>query len=363
MMKPYCEHAGITIYHGDALSVLKELPGELIQCCITSPPYWGLRSYLPDEVIIRENLSKEKRNIVEKELTLFGFIHEETKIMNTYLKKEIPEHLQKYFEPAELGLDKTPEEYVQKLVDIFREIRRVLKSNGTLWLNLGDSYSAGGRGCNERNNSFLGKGTAIAQSLGSKNTLGYKPKNLIGIPWLVAFALQADGWYLRQDIIWSKPNPIPESVTDRCTKSHEYIFLMAKNQKYYYDAEAIKEKTVTQDNNIRNPKTTKLNKVLGRSKMSGLTNNNYENRNKRSVWFVATAPYPEAHFAAFPPNLIKPMILAGCPVSGTVLDPFLGSGTTAYVAKELGRKCIGIELNEEYIKLAQKRTLQEVITL
>lgn len=188
-----------------------------------------------------------------------------------------------------------------------------------------------------------------------------KNKDLIGIPWRVAFALQADGWYLRQDIIWNKPNPMPESVTDRCTKSHEYIFLLTKKSIYYFDNEAIKEETLTNDVSVRDRDTTKLNNTPGRTRMQGLTTNNYEKRNKRSVWTVTTKPFKDAHFATFPTDLIAPCIIAGCRNGGLVLDPFMGSGTTGLVAMRHGRKYIGIELNPEYIKIAETRLNQQVL--
>ena len=213
------------------------------------------------------------------------------------------------------------------MVEVFRQIKRVLKHDGTVWLNLGDSYGNG--------------------------------KQLTGIPWRVAFALQADGWYLRQDIIWHKPNPMPESVTDRCTKSHEYIFLLTKSAKYFYDNDAIREQTITQDNSNRDRDITRLNNTPGRSRMGGLKTNNYEKRNKRSVWKINTKPYKEAHFAVFPPELPELCIKAGSSEGDIVLDPFFGSGTTGWVAQRLGRKWIGIELNEEYIKIAEKRFKQQ----
>lgn len=306
----------IEIINGDSLEVIKTLPDNAVNCCVTSPPYWGLRNYGVE---------------------------------------------------GQLGLEKTPEEYVGKMVAVFREVRRVLKDDGTLWLNLGDSYSGSGKdtwGSDEarENNRSRIKETYIPTKdecpLAGNVPSGLKPKDLIGIPWRVAFALQADGWYLRQDIIWHKPNPMPESVTDRCTKAHEYVFLMSKSQQYYYDNEAIKERTLTKDNSNRNRDITKLNNTPGRTKMMGLKTNDYDNRNKRSVWTVATKPFKEAHFAVFPPDLIKPMILAGCPTGGVVLDPFVGSGTTAIVARELGRRFIGIELNPEYADMASRRVGQ-----
>jgi DNA modification methylase len=256
---------------------------------------------------------------------------------------------------------------VANTVLIFRAVRRVLRDDATAWINLGDSYASG-------------KGTCYNPGGGHSSL---KPKDLVGVPWMVAFALRADGWYLRQDIIWQKPNPMPESVTDRCTKAHEYIFLLAKSQKYYYDADAIKEpasystherRALAKIENKSNPDSMK-NGIRPRKLAApgeGIKNNSSfdaamaimpEIRNKRSVWTVTTKPYAEAHFATFPPDLIKPCILAGCPAGGTVLDPFLGSGTTAYVAKDLGRNAIGIELNPEYVKLAEKRCAQEVLGL
>ena len=312
-----------TIIQGDALTRLKELPSEAVDCCITSPPYFGLRDYGVD---------------------------------------------------GQIGLEATPEAYVARLVEVFREVRRVLKKEGTLWLNLGDSY-AGSWG-NYHPNSPPGKhGQRLKETArwnrpayedqtfrpptSNKLENGIKPKDLIGIPWAVAFALRADGWYLRQDIIWSKNNCMPESVTDRCTKSHEYLFLFAKSQCYYFDSEAIKEPSVTND--PRRPYTSK-----GAWEMDGRApeqihsgerraGNNFSKRNKRSVWKVNTVPYREAHFATFPEKLIEPCIRAGCPEGGICLDPFFGAGTTGLVAKKLGRHYIGIELNEAYVGMAQKR--------
>jgi DNA modification methylase len=298
------------IYQGNSVDVVATFPDKSINCCVTSPPYWGLRNYNVD---------------------------------------------------GQLGLEKTPEEYVKNLVLLFREIRRCLKDNGTLWLNLGDSYAGGGRGFNEENASFLGKGQAEAQSLGYKKPpSGLKPKDLVGIPWMVAFALRADGWYLRQDIIWHKPNPMPESVTDRCTKSHEYIFLLSKSQRYYFDYESIQEPTTTSDNSNRDRDNTKLNNTPGRTKMAGLKTNDYEMRNKRDVWTVNTMPYKEAHFATFPEKLIVDMIKAGCPKGGLVLDPFMGAGTTGLVARKLERNYVGAELNPKYIQIAEKRIYDEI---
>ena len=293
--------------------MLQTLPDCSVNCCVTSPPYYGLRDYGHD---------------------------------------------------GQIGLEQTPDEYVQKLVAVFQEVKRVLRDDGTLWLNLGDSYAGSGKGANPDGSphpsTLKGKqgtntGTVTGINRPQKaHTIGLKPKDLIGIPWMVAFALRADGWYLRQDIIWYKPNPMPESVTDRCTKAHEYIFLMSKNARYYYDADAIKE-DAKPDSSVRDRDNTRLNNIPRRTRMGGLKVNNYERKNKRSVWSVTTKPYSGAHFATFPPDLIEPCVLAGCHEGGTVLDPFFGSGTTGAVAKKHRRQYIGIELNEKYIALAKKR--------
>ena len=369
-----------TVIQGDALTRLKELSSEAVDCCITSPPYYGLRDYGVE---------------------------------------------------GQIGLEESPEAYVSKLVDVFREVRRVLKKEGTLWLNLGDSY-AGSSGCHkggsEKANSNAGATNSYIMPKPGK------PKDLIGIPWMVAFALRADGWWLRSDIIWAnlsmvrpfqspKPNCMPESCKDRPTKSHEYIFLLSKSQKYYYDNEAIKE---SQSGTIHKARTFGAKKQIGTKRNDiGRTFEDNGDRNKRTVWTVATKPFAEAHFATFPPALIEPCILAGTsekgycsacgapwtrhiekcasvkkirnepyaiasgkgkhaqlftrrsscaqtigwrpscscildcawpgPLPGVVLDPFFGAGTTGLVAKKLGRHYIGIELNEAYIGMAQKR--------
>lgn len=290
------------LYLGDWLELAKTLPSESVQTIITSPPYYGLRDY---------------------------------------------------GKTGQLGLEETYQEYVQKLATGFSELKRVLKDDGTLWLNLGDSYANSGGVItygSEKQKSNIGSHGFLRQK-----SVGFKPKDLMGMPWRVAFALQDDGWYLRQDIIWHKTNPMPESVTDRCTKSHEYLFLLSKSQRYYFDNEAIKETTTTFNSNIRDRDSTRLNNVPGRSRMSGLTKNNYELRNKRSVWSVATQPFKEAHFATFPPELIRPCVLAASRQGDTILDPFNGSGTTGLVALQHGRKYIGFDLNEKYIDIATKR--------
>jgi DNA modification methylase len=301
----------VKILEGNCIEQLKSLPDESVNCCITSPPYWGLRDYGTGS--------------------------------------------------TQIGLEHTPDSYVQSIVNVFREVRRVLRDDGTLWLNLGDSYARNGGGVESKMNTVhkmnVGqKATYLAGGMQSINKVpdGLKSKDLIGIPWRVAFALQADGWYLRQDIIWHKPNPMPESVIDRCTKAHEYIFLMSKSANYHFDNEAIKVES-KQDWGTRDRTNGKYHNVgTGLQPHSGLTKS-YEKANKRSVWSVNVKPYKEAHFATYPAELIEPCVLAGCPVGGTVLDPFGGSGTTAQVAIENGRNAILCELNPEYIKLINKR--------
>ncbi len=352
----------LTIIQGDAAEKLRELPNESVQCCVCSPPYWGLRDYGCN---------------------------------------------------GQLGLEKTPEEYVAKLAGIFREVRRVLRKDGTLWLNLGDSYaqSNGRKDAEEgREGEFVRRGEDRGYAKGSnfanyggrigeaRSTAvgGLKPKDLCGIPWRVAFALQADGWWLRSDIIWAKPNPMPESVTDRPTKSHEYLFLLTKASSYFYDATAIAEPSSLsmlnqmndgyngeglkdyEGNGVQNPSSVKSRIISnarrkhrlpagwdtskgghgtihreGRAPTVEYSDVNVVTRNKRSVWTVATAPYPEAHFATYPPDLIKPCILAGSCVGDMILDPFAGSGTTGMVALELGRKAILIDL--KYQDLQRER--------
>jgi DNA modification methylase len=240
------------------------------------------------------------------------------------------------------------------MVGVFREVRRVLRASGTCWVNLGDSYAAGGRGGGADASK---QQTNVGALLGPKKApSGFKPKDLVGIPWRVAFALQEDGWWLRQDIIWSKPNPMPESVTDRCTKAHEYLFLLAKSERYYYDADAVKElQTSSGVGGFSNKESLKSVKLDASHKPSLTDAINDGFRNKRSVWEVATAPFAEAHFATFPPALIEPCIKAGCPLGGTVPDPFGGAGTTGLVADRLGRSATLIELNPAYVEIAQRR--------
>lgn len=307
-----------TLLTGDAMEQLQTLPDCCVDVCVTSPPYYGLRDYGMGD--------------------------------------------------NQIGLEKTPKDYVEKLVSVFREVKRVLKNDGVLWVNIGDSYNASGHGRKADGTvHFSEKSAKQSTNAGSgiglfKKTLvdGCKPKDLIGIPWMLAFALRADGWYLRQDIIWAKKNPMPESVKDRCTRSHEYIFMLTKNMRYYFNHEAIQEPAVTNDTYKRDRDNTKMNNTPGRSKMGGLITNNYKMRNKRDVWTVGVcSTVKEAHFAVFPQELIEPCILSSCPVGGTVLDPFSGSGTSGIVAMSNDRSYIGIDLNPEYHEIAERRIQKE----
>ena len=343
---------------GDCREKLRELSDASVHCCVTSPPYFGLRDYGVD---------------------------------------------------GQMGLEPTPDEFVAGMVGVFREVRRVLRDDGTLWLNIGDSYAGSGKGGNpEGGKQATNKGSQFVGVLYGKtgetarqaavtnvtrDVAGIAPKNLIGIPWMLAFALRADGWYLRQDIIWSKPNPMPESVRDRCTKAHEYIFMLSKGPRYHYDADAIKnppseallqqvrdgyarqDTKPFQIGGAQSASGTKARIIAGararvdKQRGHGRRHDGFNDRwdamsreeqmalgsNKRSVWEVATQPFSEAHFAIYPPALIEPCILAGCPKGGTVLDPFGGAGTTGLVADRLGRDAILIELNPEYAEIAERR--------
>jgi len=299
------------IYQGNVFDKLQEIDTESVQCVVTSPPYWGLRNYQMDD---------------------------------------------------QIGLEDTPEAFIDNMVKVFSEIKRVLKNDGTVWLNLGDSYnSQTGSGFNTNQNEGQNhRITELQKAQGSLvKKISLKPKNLVGIPWRVALALQADGWYLRQDIIWHKPNPMPESVTDRCTKSHDYIFLLSKSAKYFYDADAIREPA--QDWGTRDRSQLRSGTQDELLKHRGLKDANFAEigKNRRSVWTINTQSYKEAHFAVFPPKLPELCIKAGSSEGDVVLDPFFGSGTTGWVAQRLKRKWIGIELNPEYIKIAEKRFNQQ----
>ncbi len=336
MIKPYFETDNGKLYHGGALNILERMSDESVNCVVTSPPYWGLRDYST---------------------------------------------------AGQIGLESTIQEYIEIMIEIFIEVMRVLAIDGTLWLNMGDSYAGGWRG----GNSSIHKNEYSKHGLCGIVPVGLKPKDLIGMPWRIAFVLQAEGWYLRSDIIWHKPNPMPESVTDRPTKSHEYIFLMSKSSQYYYDYESIKEpakesslKRLSQDienqkGSYRIPGKTngpmkavglkKTDKQRGHGRRHAGFNDRWDSMtkdeqcglgsNKRTVWTVPTMPYSEAHFATYPVNLIYPCIKAGCPVNGVVLDPFMGSGTTAIVAERLNRKWAGIEINQDYCNIAVDRIKKE----
>ncbi len=334
------------VYFGDCRDTMRDLKaqGVRVQCCVTSPPYYGLRDY---------------------------------------------------GHPGQIGLEKTPAEYVAALVEVFEGVRELLADDGVLWLNLGDSYandakwggSSGGKHVQAlHGNTGIGRG---------KKDTGLKPKDLVGAPWLVAFALQEAGWYLRQDVIWHKPNPMPESVTDRCTKAHEYLFLLTKSERYYWDAEAMRERAVAADigamdggaqrqadgtdandgrnfrskaNSFKRDGSKRAEVIPGqtvgthRAEREESTYDTFT-RNRRSVWTVPTQPYAGAHFAVFPAALIEPCILAGSRPGDLVLDPFMGSGTTAQVAQALGRQWIGCELNPEYAPLQQARTAQAALAI
>ena len=325
-MTPFYADDHMTLYGGDCREVLRELPAESAHCVVTSPPYWGLRDY--------------------------GVV-------------------------GQLGLEATPSEYVDNMVAVFREVRRVMRHDATLWLNLGDTFSSrGGAGGTMSASGLVGgekrqqprpeAGDPERFGRWNRDWEGLKPKDLVGIPWRVAFALQADGWYLRSDIIWSKPNPMPESVTDRPTKAHEYLFLLSKSARYFYDAAAVREAQsypVTLAARVSGAYQRDSGRNDGSEHRSGGFVNGQSGRNLRSVWTIPTEPYPGAHFATFPRRLVEPCIKAGCPTDGVVLDPFAGSGTTLLVAQALGRKAIGIDLNPDYLRQALARNAQAPLGL
>ena len=353
------------IEFGDCRETMRKWASEGIkaQTCVTSPPYYGLRDYGTGKWVGGD----KNCDHVESENKHGGQRADRNQEGYKKQYKDVCKKCNAVREDGQIGLEETPEQYIKAMVEVFRCVWDVLEDDGTLWVNIGDSYY----------NYRPGKGQALVKQTvaNSEQDLpqtcarrgnkldGLKEKDLIGIPWMLAFALRADGWYLRQDIIWHKPNPMPESVQDRCTKAHEYIFLLSKSPKYYYDIDSIKEDAHTTDTSDRNRDETRLNNTPGRTRMSGLTTNHYEKKNKRSVWTVTTKPYEGAHFAVFPTDLIEPCILAGAPAGGVVLDPFMGSGTTAQVAQDLGRKYLGCELNPAYQPLQKKRLAQQSLEL
>ena len=357
----------IRILKGSCLETLSKIEDQSINTCITSPPYWGLRDYGTAEWVGGDPecthtyhvKSPYNANFNERCGNASGQRKQESQRHHVAYKKECKD-CGAIRKDSQLGLEETPEEFVENLVKVFREVKRVLRDDGTVWLNLGDSYIGGGRGWKYSKEgtiqqAHIDAGVKYGSPTGKIN--GLKSKDLVGIPWRVAFALQADGWYLRQDIIWHKPNPMPESVRDRCTKSHEYIFLLSKSPKYYFDNEVIKEDAVGERWGGNKP-VNKENSKYKDNKYDNGTNEGrfiYEKRNKRSVWSVVTKPFKDAHFATFPTELIEPCVLAGCPEGGIVLDPFGGSGTTALVANQYNRSAVLCELNEEYIEIAEKR--------
>jgi DNA modification methylase len=336
--------------------------GVKIQTCITSPPYYGLRDYGTGTWIGGDPDCSHKRDSKHSDKTITGHANSDLVVGDAIYRSSCLK-CGAVREDLQLGLEETPEEYVANMVDVFRHVRDILADDGTLWLNIGDSYY------NYRGGSqaFVKQSVAntdqdLPDHSPTRNNVldGLKNKDLIGIPWMLAFALRADGWYLRQDIIWHKPNPMPESVQDRCTKAHEYIFLLSKSKNYYFDHVAIKEpikgEPETRNKNAEGyqadyahgDRFSQGERVFGADGMA----------NKRSVWTVNTKPYSGAHFAVFPTDLIEPCILAGAPSGGIVLDPFMGSGTTAQVAQHLGRQYMGCELNLAYKKLQDQRLAQ-----
>jgi DNA modification methylase len=340
------------------------MPDESVHCVVTSPPYFGLRDYGTaswhggDPACTHQEVQPSGREGRETPGGRGGSFPTQERGF-----KRICGRCGANRADQQIGLEPTPAEFVAVLVEVFREVRRVLRKDGTLWLNLGDSYGTGASGGSVFDNGRTdGRVSYEADKPRGRikvkpGAYGVKPKDLMGIPWRVAFALQADGWYLRQDIIWAKPNPMPESVTDRCTKAHEYLFLLSKSPRYHYDAEAIAELAMnTGGGEGATPdKAARAGITSNGTGNSSLRDKGAETRNRRSVWTVATAPYSEAHFATFPPALIEPCILAGCPKGGTVLDPFGGAGTTGLVADRLQRDAILIELNEQYAAMAGDR--------
>ncbi len=302
------------IVQGDCLEVMRDLPDGCARMCVTSPPYWGLRDYGCE---------------------------------------------------GQIGLEQTPDEYVARLVEVFHEVRRMLADDGTLWLNLGDSYAqsskGGATGATSTLNGGIESQNASKHVYANRLAPGLKPKDLVGIPWLVAFALRADGWYLRQDVIWHKPNPMPESVRDRFTKSHEHMFLLSKSQHYYWDAEAAQEPGVGGSRRRQESVGTKDAEARAgqlRTRIAGSCGST-QFRNRRDVWTISTKPFKGAHFATFPPDLVEPCVRIGSASGDVVLDPFAGAGTVALVCARLGREHIGIELNPEYVAIAEARLAEK----
>ena len=402
MIKPYFETDNGRLYNGCCLDTLKQMPDESVDCVVTSPPYWGLRDYGTAEWK-GGNLECNHLNgtLQSNKTTLHLGTSQNDKRNNTGMPfKTICGKCGAIRVDKQIGLEPTIQEYISVMTEIFSEVKRILKYDGTLWLNMGDSYYSDFGGGSE--SCTTGNKEALYQMgrKGKPKHNNFKKKDLIGIPWQIAMALQeskyqcqycgkikgfnkwakwdnglfqicstcgarckkqpkkvSEGWYLRSDIIWHKPNPMPESVTDRPTKSHEYIFLMSKSSQYFYDAEAIKEKG--SGCKAAGNKTTFNAGRMGRGYSVNSENSVPDKVNKRDVWTIPTKPYSEAHFATYPVNLIFPCIKAGCRPGGIVLDPFMGSGTTAIVAERLNRKWAGIEINQEYCNIAVDRIKKE----
>jgi len=295
----------VTYEIGNVLDVLPTIAAGRFRCCVTSPPYWGLRDYGHSD---------------------------------------------------QIGLEATPEMYVERMVAVFREVRRTLTDDGTLWLNVGDSYAMSTKGSSGKGDKQLSNVGTVIKDRSWSIPRGLKPKDLVGIPWMLAFALRADGWYLRSDIIWAKPNPMPESVTDRPTKAHEYVFLLSKSARYFYDADAIADPTIkgAAGSTFTGGKTG----TNGMGRVSEALREERDTRNARSVWTIASQPFDGAHFATMPPTLAERCILAGSKIGDEVIDPFLGSGTTGMVAERNGRRWFGVELNPNYEPIIRQRTAQ-----
>lgn len=349
---------------GDCLEQLRTLPDESVNCCVTSPPYFGLRDYGTaqweggDSECDHKGAAKASDKCGLKNDGRPNPGRKEYELSATVPFRDVCGKCGAVRIDNQIGLEKTPQEFIAKLVAVFAEVKRVLTKDGTLWVNMGDSYNANYRGGGVDNASYKqgsNRGTVDFMATDALKIDGLKPKNLLGMPWRLAFALQDDGWYLRSDIIWAKPNPMPESVRDRPTKAHEYIFLLTRSERYWYDADAIRYEPKWQGPTATEGAYHDHDADLQQGQRIAVKANNPKGCNARTVWTIATQPYKEAHFATYPEELPKRCILAGCPEGGTVLDPFLGSGTTVAVAISLGRKGIGIELNPEYAELARKR--------
>jgi DNA modification methylase len=377
-MTPYYADPWLTVYAGDCRAVMAEMPERSVHCVVTSPPYWGLRDYGTatwvggDPTCDHRHETRHQQQGATSQRA--GRSNVEDQRNENF--RDVCGKCGAARVDGQIGLEPTPEAYVETMVAVFREVRRVLRDDGTVWLNLGDSYagarSEGGGTMAGFNDRYFGRSTdggKQAETDTSKPSraavLGLKPKDLVGIPWRVAFALQSDGWYLRSDIVWSKPNPMPESVTDRPTKSHEYVFLLSKRERYYFDADAVRE-PVSPHTLVAYPngpgggggyQGDGVNDGRVRAGFKRVSNEPVDTtgRNLRSVWTIATQPYPGAHFATFPEALVEPCVKAGSPVDGVVLDCFAGSGTTGRVAQRLGRRAVLIDLSPAYLIQAMVR--------